>query len=107
MAMSPWLVVVIIGTGTYLTRLSFVGALGRRTMPAWAERPLKYVAPSVLAAIVLPAVLMREETVDVAVTTNPRFLAAVVAAVVVWRFKSVSWSIIAGMGTLWILQGVF
>jgi branched-subunit amino acid transport protein len=102
--MNPWWVVAIIGAGTYLTRLSFVGALGRRNLPAWAERPLKYVAPAVLAALVVPAVTLREDTLALLPATNPRFAAAVLAAVVTWRFKSVIWAIVVGMGTLWLLQ---
>ena len=105
--MNPWIVVLIIGLGTYLTRLSFVVVLGTRTMPAWAERPLKYVAPSVLAALVLPAVLLRDGSLDLAPATNPRFLAAVAAALVVVRLKSVSWAIVVGMSTLWLLQWWF
>ncbi|MDH3500548.1 MAG: AzlD domain-containing protein [Acidimicrobiia bacterium] len=102
--MSPWLTVIVIGTGTYLTRLSFVGVLGARSMPAWAERPLAYVAPSVLAALVLPAVLLRDGGLDLTPAGNPRFLAALAAAVIVIRYKSVSWSIVVGMAMLWLLQ---
>lgn len=102
--MSPWLAVVIIGAGTFLTRLSFVGILGNRAMPVWAERPLKYVAPAVLAALVLPAVLLRDGDIDITPAGNPRFLAALAAGIVVFRFKSVSWAIVVGMATLWILQ---
>ena len=105
--MNPWAIVLIIGVGTYLTRLSFVGALGNRSMPVWAERPLKYVAPAVLAAIVLPAVLLRDGTLDVTPAGNPRFLAAFVAALFVARYKSVAWSIVVGMGALWLLQWAF
>ena len=102
--MSSWSIVLVIGIGTYLTRLSFVGVLGSRAMPTWAERPLKYVAPSVLAALVLPAVLLEDGGLDVTPTGNPRFLAAVAAAAVVLRFRSVSWAIVVGMGALWLLQ---
>lgn len=104
--MNAWVVVVVIGAGTYLTRLSFVGMLGNRAMPVWAERPLKYVAPAVLAALTLPAVLLRDGSVDLTPAGNPRFLAAVAAAVVVVRFRSVSWAIVTGMGALWVLQWV-
>ena len=48
-------IIVVIGIGTYLFRLSFIGLLGARPMPAWAAAPLRYVAPAVLAAIVAPA----------------------------------------------------
>jgi branched-subunit amino acid transport protein len=102
--MSNWVVVAIIGAGTYLTRLSFVGILGSRQLPRWAERPLKYVAPAVLAALVLPAVTLRNDTLDLLPAQNPRFIAAVLAGLVTWRFKSVVMAIIVGMGTLWLLQ---
>jgi branched-subunit amino acid transport protein len=102
--MSPWLVVVIIGVGTYLTRLSFVGLLGDRGLPRWAERPLRFVAPSVLAALVAPAVLLRDGSPDLAPGTNPRLLAAVLGALVAWRLKSLSAAVVAGMASLWLLQ---
>jgi branched-subunit amino acid transport protein len=103
---NPWITVTIIGVGTYLTRLSFVGLLGRREMPAWAERPLRFVAPAVLAALVAPAVLMREGSLEVAPGGNPRLYAAAVAALVAWRFKNLAAAIVAGMGSLWLLQAV-
>ena len=104
--MSNWLVVVAIGLGTYLLRLSFIGVLGTRPMPIWAQRPLKYVAPAVLAALVLPAVLLVDGRADVTPLGNPRFLAAAVAAGVAWRLKSVAGVIIVGMSLLWLLQAL-
>ena len=75
-----WIAVIVIGLGTYLTRLSFIGAFGERSMPAWMEVPLRYVAPAVLGAIVLPAVVQPEGTIEFLPSVNPRFLAAVIAA---------------------------
>lgn len=102
--MNPWVTVTIIGVGTYLTRLSFVGLLGSRALPQWAERPLRYVAPAVLAALVAPAVLLRDGSFEVGPGVNPRLSAAVVAALVAWRFKNLAAAIVAGMGSLWLLQ---
>ena len=104
--MSDWLVVAIIGVGTYAMRLSFIGLLGTRPMPIWAQRPLRFVAPAVLAALVVPAVTLSEGAVDVTPLGNPRFVAAVVAALVAWRLRSVAGVIVVGMGLLWVLQGV-
>lgn len=101
-----WGAVVAIGVGTYLTRLSFIGAFGEREMPAWLERPLRYVAPAVLGAIVLPAVLMPEGTVDFLPASNPRFLAALIAAAVAVRLRNVSVVIAVGMAVLWILDAL-
>ena len=84
-----WLAVIIIGVGTYLTRLSFIGAFGERQMPEWLERPLRYVAPAVLGAIVLPAVVQPDGAFQLLPSINPRALAAVVAAGVAYRWRNV------------------
>lgn len=104
--MREWLVVIIIGGGSYALRLSFIGVLGTRPMPSWAERPLRYVAPAVLAALVVPAVSLSDGTLDLSPLGNPRFVAAIVAAVIAWRLKSVAGVIVVGMAVLWILQGL-
>ncbi len=104
--MSDWLVVVVIGLGTYGLRLSFIGVLGTRPMPLWAQRPLRFVAPAVLAALVVPAVTLQSGVIDVTPLGNPRFLAAVAAALVAWRLKNVAGVILVGMGLLWILQAL-
>lgn len=104
--MSDWAVVATIGVGTYLLRLSFIGVLGTRPMPVWAQRPLKYVAPAVLAALVLPAVTLVDGSVDLSPLGNPRFLAAVVAGLIAWRLRSVAAVIVVGMGLLWVLQAL-
>jgi branched-subunit amino acid transport protein len=100
------LIVVLIGAGTYLTRLSFVAAFARSGVPGWMQAPLRYVAPAVLAAIVAPAVIAPIGAVDVT-AANPRFLAGVIALLVAIRTKSVSWTIITGMAALWLLQALF
>jgi branched-subunit amino acid transport protein len=103
---SDWLVVVVIGVGTYALRLSFIGLLGTRPMPIWAQRPLRFVAPAVLSALVVPAVVLVEGSVDVTPLGNPRFVAAVAAALVAWRLNNVAGVIIVGMGLLWLLQAL-
>lgn len=104
--MSNLAIVLVIGAGSYLLRLSFIGLLGTRPMPTWAERPLKYVAPSVLAALVLPTVLLVDGQADLSPAENPRFLAALIAGLVAWRLKNVAGVIVVGMSLLWILEAV-
>ena len=100
------LIVVVIGAGTYLTRLSFVAVFARSGVPQWLRAPLRYVAPAVLAAIVAPAVIAPDGVVDVS-TTNPKFLAGALALLVAIRTKSVAWTIVTGMAALWLLLAVF
>lgn len=99
-------IIVTIGVGTYLLRLSFIGILGSRTMPDWAMVPLQYVAPAVLAALVAPAVLMRDNSIDLSPVTNPRALAALIALLIAWKTKSVAAVIVAGMAVVWLLQAL-
>ena len=102
-----WGAVIIIGIGTYLTRLSFIGVFGERGLPTWMEVPLRFVAPAVLGAIVLPAVVMPEGVIEFAPTVNPRFLAAVIASAVAYRWRNVSLVITVGMASLWILDSLW
>jgi branched-subunit amino acid transport protein len=104
--MTDLAVIVTIGVGTYLLRLSFVGIIGDRTMPDWAMVPLRYVAPAVLAALVAPAVLLRDGSLDVVPATNPRAIAALLALVVAWKTKNVAAVIVAGMAVVWLLQAL-
>jgi branched-subunit amino acid transport protein len=100
------LIIMAIGVGTYLTRLSFVAAFGRSGVPEWLQSPLRYVAPAVLAAIVAPAVISPGGVVDVT-TANPKFAAGAVALLVALRTKSVAWTIVVGMAALWLIQAAF
>jgi branched-subunit amino acid transport protein len=104
--MSTLAVIVAIGVGTYLMRLSFIGILGTKAVPVWAEAPLRYVAPAVFAALVFPAVLLPDGTLEVTPSANPRLLAAVLAALAAWLTKSVGAAIVVGLGALWILQAL-
>ena len=105
--MSAAIAILIIGIGTYLERLSFIGIIGNRDLPEWALQPLRYVAPAVFAALVAPAVLLVDGNLAVLPATNPRALATVIALLVAWRTKSVAATIVVGMAALWLLQAVF
>ncbi len=101
--MSPWLIVGIVGIGTYLIRLSFIGILGRYGVPGTLERPLRFVAPAVLAAIIVPELVAAGPTVDVG-PGNLRLLAAIVAVGVAWKTRAMGPTIVAGMAALWIFE---
>ena len=98
--MSPLLVVVLAGLGTYLIRVSLIAALGQVAIPPLAERALKLVAPTVLAAIAAQGVF----TVDGGIRPfDVRHVAALIGALVAWRTSSIAWTLVAGMGSLWLL----
>lgn len=104
--MNIWLIIVIIGLGTYLIRLSFIGVLGKVGVPSYVERPLRFVAPAVLAAIALPQLVAPAGSVDIGFG-NLRLVAGVVAIMVAWKTRSMGPTIVAGMVTLWLLDWLF
>lgn len=104
--MSPWLIVVLVGLGTYLTRLSFIGILGAKEIPTYIERPLRLVAPAAIAAIAIPELVAPADVVDISFD-NLRLLAGLIAIVVAWRTRSIGWTIASGMTSLWLLDWLF
>lgn len=52
-----WMVILVLGAGTYLLRYSFLGAIGQRSMPDWVLRLLRYTPVAVLPGLVAPLVI--------------------------------------------------
>ena len=104
--MNIWLIIGIIGLGTYLIRLSFIGIFGKVGVPGYIERPLRFVAPAVLAAIAIPELVAPAGAVDLSFG-NLRLIAGFVAIVVAWKVRSMGPTIIAGMVSLWLLDWIF
>ena len=103
--MTLWLIVVLMGVGTYGIRLSLLVFVHHSTLPSAARDALRFVTPAVLAAIIVPAVAYRggEGAFDIGFG-NDRVVAALTAASVAWLTKSVWPTIAVGMVVLWTLQ---
>ncbi|NUT78722.1 AzlD domain-containing protein [Pseudomonas sp. C1C7] len=101
--LSQWGLFLLIGAGTFAIRLSFIQFYGSLRIPPLLSRALLYVPASVLAALVLPAVVYpdRHGTFD---WSNPQIPAAILAALVAWRTRSTLLTLLVGMGTLWALK---
>lgn len=99
-----WAVIVLVGAANYLTRLSFIELLSRRSVPPLVATALRYVAVAMLTALVLPMVLTTPAGMTVA--DNPRVPAAVVAGIVAFHTRSTLWTLAAGMAALWGWQAV-
>jgi len=98
-----WLVIVAMGVGTYVLRVSFIVLFGRfETVPPRVENALRFVPPAVLAALVVPGLVSLDGSF--AVQFDPaQLLAGVLAGVVAWRTESMLATIGVGMGALWLL----
>lgn len=51
-----WGIIAVLAVGTFLIRWSFLGVMGNRPLPLWAQRLLRYTAVAVLPALVAPLV---------------------------------------------------
>ena len=96
-----WLLTALLAVGTFLIRFSFLGIFGGRSLPHWAQMHLKYVGVAVFPALVAPLVMWPEATGG---AVDPVRLVAAVAAFLIGLRFGVIWSILAGMGTLYVLQ---
>jgi len=96
-----WALTIGLGIGTFLIRFSFLGLLGGRDLPQWLRLHLKYVGVAVFPALVTPLILWPDATGG---TIDPARIVAALAALLAGLRISVVGAIIAGMGTLYLLQ---
>lgn len=96
-----WLVIFVLGIGTYLIRFSFLGLIGGKELPDWVLRHLRYTAVAVLPGLIAPLVLWPSATggeVDPA-----RLSAALVTFGVGILTRNVVAAILLGGGTLFAM----
>ncbi len=98
-----WLLILVIGLGTYLMRLSGIQLFGKRGMPPRLKRALRFVPSAVIAAIVVPAIVYGGPDPGLH-AENLRLWAGLIAAIVAWTTRSVLATLGIGMGSLWLLQ---
>lgn len=97
--MNDFLLVAGMAAVTFGVRYPVLVLVGRIPLPESVFRALRYVPPAVLTAIIVPAVLMPNGTVDVSFS-NAYLVAGIVTALVAWRSKSLLLSIVVGMAVM-------
>ncbi len=92
-----WLIIALLGVGTFLIRFSFLGLIGNRELPEWVLRHLRYTAVAILPAMVAPLVLWPEANGG---EPDPaRLVAAAVTLGVGFVLKNPVFGIVAGFLT--------
>ncbi len=100
-----WVIIFVLGLGTFLLRFSFLGLIGRRGFPEWVLRHLRYTAVAVLPGLVAPLVIWPDATqgaLDI-----PRLAAASATVLVGALTRNAIAAIFAGAGTLYSLLWLF
>ncbi|MEX1071940.1 MAG: AzlD domain-containing protein, partial [Anaerolineales bacterium] len=90
---------------TMATRIPLLMLLSRRKLPPAIEAALKYVPPAVLAAIILPIVLLPGGELNFTLG-NTALVASLVAILVAWRTRNLLLTIVLGMAALLIWRAL-
>jgi len=99
-----WVVILGLGLGTLMLRFSFLGLVGRRQMPEWVLRHLRYTPVAVIPGLMAPQIFF--PAANDGVTDPLRLVAAAVTLAVGYRTRSVLWAIVAGFATLMALMAL-
>ena len=99
-----WSAILLSGAATFAMRASFLAAASRlAVVPPLAQRLLRQIPPAALAAIVLPALVRPEGSLDL---FQPRLAAGIIAAIVAWRTRNVALTLAVGLLSLVALQSL-
>lgn len=98
-----WLVVVGAAAGSYVLRVSFITLFGRvDEVPPRVKTTLSLVPPAVLAALVVPELVLADGALALTLG-NDRLVAGAVAAVVAWRTEDMLPTVVVGMAVLYAM----
>lgn len=95
-----WIVLVLAGIATFSMRFVFIALFGVITVPPLLERALRYVAPAVLGALAVPAIIAPDKAFD---PMNPFVPAAIIGGLAAWFTKSIGAAILVGLPALWLI----
>lgn len=106
--MSREILITIAGAAllTYLTRFPIFLLSEKIKIPAWASRYLSFIAPSVLTALIVPSILVKDRQLDISLF-NEYIPAAFVTLLVAYFSKNMLASVLSGVGTVALLVYVF
>jgi branched-subunit amino acid transport protein len=100
-----WFAILLAGAGTFAMRASFIAAAHRLAeVPPWASRVLRQIPPAALAAIVLPALVRPEGSIDL---LQPRLAAGLLAGLVAWRSRNVLATLVLGIVGLLAFEAIW
>ncbi|MEM6483294.1 MAG: AzlD domain-containing protein [Pseudomonadota bacterium] len=96
-----WIVILLLGLGSYAMRFVFIGIIGDRELPPWILRHLRYTAVAILPGLVAPLVVWPAATDG---QPDPARLSATFVTILVgWFTKNILAAILSGAATLYLL----
>jgi branched-subunit amino acid transport protein len=101
--MTDYLYVALVAAGTLAMRASLVTLLANVTLSLRAEQALGLVAPAVLAGLVAQTLFIEGGEIR---PFDSWYVAAALAAIVAWRTRSFAWTLLVGIGCVWIMAAL-
>jgi branched-subunit amino acid transport protein len=98
-----WAAIFAGGLITLLFRASFIVFADANKFPPWFRRALTFVPAAVIAALIVPGLVLLPGTADISFS-HPRFAAGLIALVVAWATRNAMITIAVGMGALWGIE---
>ncbi|NRA69723.1 MAG: AzlD domain-containing protein [Gammaproteobacteria bacterium] len=95
--MNIWLLIILMAMVTFSIRYALYARANSIKLPAKLEQALKFSAPCVLTAILVPAVLMPQGELTVTFD-NPYLFGAIIAILVALWKKNILLTIVISMG---------
>ncbi len=95
--------IVIVGMGTYFSRALFIVVLANRRIPDPVLVSLQFVAPAVLAALVVALLIDEDEAVAIGI---PELAAFAVGGGIAYKTRSHIWTLVAGMTVYWVVRAI-
>lgn len=89
---------------TYCTRFPLMILSGKREIPPRLARFMRFIAPAVLTALIVPSIFVKDGAVAFS-HTNPYLWAAAITTLAAWLSKNMLVSVITGLGVmgLWMM----
>lgn len=97
--MNIWILWLILGILTFLTRLSFIAIFDKVEPSRTLRRALHFVPIAVLTAIIGPEIFYRENTF-ISNPLDPKLIAGLAASVIAYKTKNTLLTIVIGMTVL-------
>jgi branched-subunit amino acid transport protein len=90
----------VVGIGTYLSRAIFILALAKRRIPEGVLLALQFVAPAVLASLIIALLIDDTGSVSLGI---PELVALVVGGGVAFKTRNHIYTLLAGMTVFWVV----
>jgi len=103
-ASTVWILIACTSLGTFCLRFSFLGLVGRRELPGWVLRMLRYTPVAVIPGLMAPQIFLPSTTATI--PEAAKIIAVIVTlAIGVWMKNTVA-AMAAGIGVLSVLAAI-